>query len=146
MSLSRLFRGITSNCHGDFYCLNCMHSFRTDNALKKHERKCGNNDYCEIVMSNKSNNILKDNHGEKSLRSPIVFYFDLESLLIKQQSCQNNPNKSYTERKAIHEPCGYAMNLVSSIDSIQNVQSFYRGRDCIKRFCRKLKEIGTRLP
>ena len=31
---SKLFRGITSNNHGDFYCLNCLHSFRTDNALK----------------------------------------------------------------------------------------------------------------
>ena len=34
-SLSRLFRGITSNHDGDFYCLNCLHSFRTDNPLKK---------------------------------------------------------------------------------------------------------------
>ena len=36
-SLSTLFRGIKSNHCGDF-CLNCLHSFRTDNALKKHER------------------------------------------------------------------------------------------------------------
>ena len=35
-SLSRLFRGITSNHHGHFYCLNCLHSFRTDNPLKKY--------------------------------------------------------------------------------------------------------------
>ena len=33
-NLSRLFRGITSNHDGDFYCLNCLHSFRTDNAFK----------------------------------------------------------------------------------------------------------------
>ena len=26
-SLSRLFRGITSNNSGDFYCLGCFHSF-----------------------------------------------------------------------------------------------------------------------
>ena len=37
-SLSRLFRGVTSNNNGDFYCLGCLHSFRTGNALKKHER------------------------------------------------------------------------------------------------------------
>ena len=35
-SLSRLFRGITGNNNGDFYCLGCLHSFRTDNALEKH--------------------------------------------------------------------------------------------------------------
>ena len=49
-SISRLFRGITSHRDGDFYCLNCMHSFRTDNALKKHKRLCDNHDYCDIVM------------------------------------------------------------------------------------------------
>ena len=48
--LSRLFRGITSNNNGDFYCLGYLHSFRTDNALKKHDRLCDNNDYCRIVM------------------------------------------------------------------------------------------------
>ena len=29
-----LFRGTTSNNHGDFYCLGCLHSFRTEDALK----------------------------------------------------------------------------------------------------------------
>ena len=33
-SLSILFSGITSTHDGDFYCLNCLDSFRTDNALK----------------------------------------------------------------------------------------------------------------
>ena len=52
-SLSRLFRGITSNHDGDFYCLNCLHSFRTDNALKKYERLCENNNYCSAEMPTK---------------------------------------------------------------------------------------------
>ena len=47
-SLSRLFRGITAHFNGEFYCLGCLHSFRTDNALKRHERLCGNNDYCHV--------------------------------------------------------------------------------------------------
>ena len=42
--LSRLFRGITSNNHGDFYCLGCLHSFRTDNALKNMK------DYAVIII------------------------------------------------------------------------------------------------
>ena len=144
-SLSRLFRGITSNHDGDFYCLNCLHSFRTDNALKKHERLCENNDYCSVEMPTKLNKILKYNHGEKSLKTPFVIYVDLECLLLKQQSYQNNPNESYTERKAIYEPCGYALNLVTPFDSKQNKQSFYRGKDCIKRFFSDLKELGTKI-
>ena len=65
-SLSRLFRGITSNHNGDFYCLNCLHSFRTDNVLKRHERLCDNNDYCSVEMPTQANNTLKYNYGEKS--------------------------------------------------------------------------------
>ena len=31
--LSALFKGITSKHNGDFCCLNCLHSFRTDYKL-----------------------------------------------------------------------------------------------------------------
>ena len=63
-SLSRLFRGKTASNNGDLYCLDCLHSFRTDNALKRHERLCDNNDYCHIEMPTEDNNKLKYNHGE----------------------------------------------------------------------------------
>ena len=33
-SLSRLLRGMTSSRHGDFYCLNCYHSYSTETRLK----------------------------------------------------------------------------------------------------------------
>ena len=85
--MSRLFRGITSNHDGDFYCLNSLHLFRTDNALKMHERLCENNDYCKVEMPTKLNKTLKYNYGVKSLRTPLVIYADLECLLLKKQSC-----------------------------------------------------------
>ena len=125
--------------------MNCLHSFRTDHAHKRHERLCDNNDYCHVEMPTLGNKTLKYNHGEKSLKAPFVIYADLECLLIKQQSCQNNPNESYTERKAMHEPCGYALSLISSFDSKENKQNFYRGKDCIKRFCSNLKELATKI-
>ena len=121
-SLSRLFRGVTSNNHGDFYCLDCLHSFQTDNALKRHERLCDNNDYCHVEMLTKHNKALKYNHGEKPLKVPFVIYADLECLLIKEQSCQNSPKESYTERKAMLKPCGYALSLICSFDSKENKQ------------------------
>ena len=143
--MSKLFRKITSNNHGDFYCLNCLHSFRTDNALKKHERFCENDDYCSVEMPTNLNKIWKYNRGEKSLKTPFLIYADLEYFLLKQKSCQNNPNKCYTKRKAIHEPCGYSLDLVCSFDSKEDKHSFYRGNDCIKKFCSELKELGTKI-
>ena len=36
--LSALLRGITFKHHGDFYCLNCFHSFLTKNKLESHKK------------------------------------------------------------------------------------------------------------
>ena len=45
-SLSRLLYGLTSDHHGDFYCLGCLHSFRTDSVIKS-AKVC---DYCRMDM------------------------------------------------------------------------------------------------
>ena len=37
-SLSALFRGITGNNNGDFYCLNCFQSYTTEHKLKKQKK------------------------------------------------------------------------------------------------------------
>ena len=47
-------------------------------------------------MPTEDNNTLKYNHGEKSLKAPWVIYTDFECLQIKQQSCQNSSEESYT--------------------------------------------------
>ena len=107
-NLSALLSGITSNHDGDFYCLNCFHSYRTKEKLKKHERVCNNHDYCYVEMPIEDNKILKYNHGEKRLKVPFMIPADLECLLEKMHSCQNNPKKSYTEKKAKHTPSGYS--------------------------------------
>ena len=101
--------------------------------------------YYSVEMPTKLNKISKYNHGGKSLKTPFVIYANLESLLLKQQSFKNNINESYTEWKAIHEPCGYSFDLVFSFDSKESKHSFYRGKDCIKRFCSELKELGTKV-
>ena len=92
-SLTALYRGITSNRYGDFCCLNCFHSYRTLNKLKRHERVCNNHDYCRIDMP-KENEKIKYLPGEKSLKAPFIAYVDLECILKKIQYCQNNHKNS----------------------------------------------------
>ena len=102
--LPALLRGKSSNHR--FYCLNCFNSYTTENRLKEHEEICNKRDSCRIEMPKWFEKILKYNPGEKSLKAPFAIYLDLECLLKKEQSCQNNPEKSYTEKKAKHEPSG----------------------------------------
>ena len=44
-SISGLLKEITSKHKGEFYCLNCFHSYTTEKKLKKHERICKYQDF-----------------------------------------------------------------------------------------------------
>ena len=57
----------------------------------------------------------------------------------KLQSSQNNPEKSYTEEKARHEPSGWALYTGCSFDKKENKLNYYRGIACIIKLCKKLK-------
>ena len=45
-----------------------------------------------------------------------MIYADLECLLEKMHSCQNNPEKSYTEKKIQHIPSSYSLFANCSFD------------------------------
>ena len=68
-NLSRLCRGITSSDRRSFYCLYCLHSYKTKKSLVIHERLCNNHDYCDPIMpekgkkDKKKTNIIK-NHNK----------------------------------------------------------------------------------
>ena len=73
-------RGITSKHYGDFYCLNCLHSFRTENKLKSYEEVCKNKDFCGIAILSEKD-ILEFNQYMKPEKMPYVVYADTESLI-----------------------------------------------------------------
>ena len=58
-SLSALLRKVTSNNNGNFYCINCLHSFRTENKLKNYYNLCKNHDYCYVEVLKEDNKISK---------------------------------------------------------------------------------------
>ena len=143
--LSALLTGIKSKHDGDFYCLNCFHSYSTEKKLKKHEKVCYDNDYCYVEIPNEENKILKYNHGEKSIKPPLIIHADLVCLLEKMHSCQNNPEKSYTEKKTMHTSSGYSMFTHCSFDPTKNNLDCYRGKDCMEKFCKDLREHATKI-
>ena len=78
---------------------------------------CNNHDSCQIEVPQSVEKILKYN-PEKSLKAQFAIYLHLECLLQKEQYRENNYNnnnntknleKCYMEKKARHEPSGWAM-------------------------------------
>ena len=49
-------------------------------------------------MSDKDNNKLKYNPGQKCMKVPFIINADLESLLEKMNTCHNDPEKSSTTK------------------------------------------------
>ena len=96
-------------------------------------------------MPDGDNNILESKPGKKSLKHPFMIYADLEYLLLKMNTCNNNPNKSYATAKALHKPSGYSLLTSCSFDKSKNKPTYYREKDCMKRFCDDLKEYVTRI-
>ena len=144
-NLSGVLRGITSNHVGDFYCLNCFHSYRTKNKLESHKKICENRNYCNVEMSNEDNKIIKYNQGEKSIKTPFIIYADLECLLEKISTCYYNPEKSSTTEINKHTPSGYSLFTHCSFDETKNKLDYYRGEDCMKKFCKDLREHATKI-
>ena len=89
-------------------------------------------------MPDEDNKILKYISGEKSLKVPFIIYVDLECLLRKINMCSNNPDKSYTEKKATHRPSGYALVTCGLFEKSKNECKYYRGEDCVKMFFKDL--------
>ena len=144
-SLSALFRGITGDNNGDFYCLNCFQSYTTENKLKRHKKVCENHDYCYEEMPEEDNKILKYNHGEKSMKVPFIIYADLESLLEEMNTCHNNPEKSSATKINKHTASGYSFFTHCSFDTTKNKLDYYRGKNRMKNFCLDLRQHATEI-
>ena len=84
-SISGLLRGITSTHNGDFYCLNCLHSYTTEKKLRNHERICKDRDFCDIKMPDEDNKTLKYISGEKSFKSSFYYLCGLRMFTSKNK-------------------------------------------------------------
>ena len=121
-----LLHGITSKHKGDFYCLNCLHSLRTENKLKSHEKLCKNKNFCGIAMPSEKDRVLEFNQYMKSDKMPYIIYADLESLIRKIDACGNNLEEPSITKIGEHIPCGYSVSTIWGFDLIENKHIFYR--------------------
>ena len=90
-------------------------------------------------MPTKDNNLIKYNQGEKSIKMPFTIYANLECLLEKMSTCQNNPNKSSTTKRNKHTPSDYSIFTHCSFDESKNKINYCRGDDCMRKFWQRFK-------
>ena len=120
---------------GVFYCLNCLHSFKTGNKLKSHEKACKNKDFCGTVMPSEKGNILELNQYMKSGKTPYYIFAGIELLTKKVGRCTNNSEKSSTIKIGECIPCGYSISKIWGFDQIKKNHTLYHGKAYLKKFC-----------
>ena len=116
---------------GDFYCLNCLRSFRTKNKLESHRSVCENKYLCNVIMPSGDTKISEFNQHQKKIE--------------KIDECKNNPENSSTRKLSEHIPYGFSMSRISSFRSIENKHDVYRDKDCMKKFCESIKEHARKI-
>ena len=101
---------ITSDRRKIHICKKCFTHFTKKYLFKKHSRYCNKNETVAVKMPAK-NTILKFQNHFKTLPIPFTIYADFECFTMPVNSCQRNPNKSYTQSYQKHDPSGYALYL-----------------------------------
>ena len=74
-----------------------------------------------MKMPTKKHRILKFKHHFKKLSLPFVIYADFECFTVPVNSCQPNPEKSYTTTYQKHEPSGFCLYLKGLVDNFKPI-------------------------
>ena len=96
-------------------------------------------------MPSEVTKILEFNQYQKSDKAPFIIYADLECIIGKYDGCKNNPENSSTINVSEHIPSGFSTSTISSLRNIENKHDVYRGKDCMKRFFKFLREHAMKL-
>ena len=95
-SLPASLRDVASTHNGDYYCLNCLDSYRTKKKVKEHEEICIKNHYGLNKKPTEKNKYISSTPGKNIFKNPFIIYADLESLLYSISTCDNTKDNYFT--------------------------------------------------
>ena len=149
-NISRLLSSQVSN-HREkhHFCLRCLNPFWCHKSLEKHLEYCRNYEAVKIEMPKKGkNDILKFKNYCNSEKVPFIIYADTESLIKLIQTCEADPEKSYTKKYQKHEPISFSYYIKCFDDNVfEPVLRSYTGEDAMQKFVewleKDVKEIAN---
>jgi len=136
-SLSRLLK--RGHQHKGYVCKKCLWRFISEDGLLIHKPYCY--DKAQRVIMPDENNYYKEfglGDFNKMYYLPFVLYCDFECLLptSPEDSIVNGCDSVHS-----HEPCGYSIQMHSTIPAISKPLILYRGDDACERFMSDILQI-----
>ena len=108
---------VNNHDHKLYFCLNCLNGFDTPEKLENHKEYCGEEEGIKINMP-EPNTFIKFKNLVHSEKAPFAIYADFESLLKPMDTCEPNPNKSYTHKYNKHEPVSFVYYIKSFNENV----------------------------
>ena len=141
-NLSRLLSSQVSKHDGKkYFCMRCLNPFNNQKALDKHEEYCSNHEAVKIIMPKKGTMLRFENY-HRGERVPFVIYGDFESCIKSIDTCDPNPENSYTKQYQKHEPISfyYYIKPFDSEVSLPIKERSYTGKNAAQVFLKYLEE------
>ena len=140
-SLSRLLGSRNSkHAHKQYFCLNCLQGFRSEESRDKHCNYCKDNKAVRIEMP-KRRSFIEFHDGQNQFKVPFMTYADFEAILRPVHGPPSpDSNKPYTKKVHRHIPSGFCIYSKFAYGEVKDPLKLYRGKDCVQVFCDYIKK------
>ena len=117
-NLSALLASQVNNHKGKLYfCLNCLNGYDEPEKLEQHKEYCNESESIKINMPS-PDTYIKFKNFLYSERAPFAVYADFESIVKPLDTCEPDPNKSYTKKYQKHKPVSFVYYIKSFNESV----------------------------
>ena len=100
-----------------YFCLNCLNGYDEPEKLEKHKEYCSEEESIKINMPS-PDTYIKFKNFLYSERAPFAIYADFESIVKPLDTCEPDPNKSYTLKYQKHEPVSFVYYIKSFNENV----------------------------
>ena len=117
-NMSRLLSSQSSTDeHTLHYCPRCLNHFTTQEKLATHKEYCSAHEAVKIEMPEKGTTLKFKNYN-RSMRVPFIVYADFESFIKPIDTCEPNPENSYTKQYQKHTPSSFSYYIKCFDDEV----------------------------
>ena len=108
---------VNKHNHKLYFCLNCLNGYDDPEKLEKHKEYCSEEESIKITMP-PPDTYLNFKNFLYSERAPFAIYADFESIVKPLNTCEPDPNKSYTLKYQKHEPVSFVYYIKSFNENV----------------------------
>ena len=124
----------------EYFCLNCLNPFPSEKSLNKHKEYCNEHKDVKIKLSEEGTMLKFKNHDRRE-KVPFIVFADFECNIKPIQSCETNPQSSYTKQYQKHEPSSFCYYIKCFDDEVYDPKLVsYMGENAAQKFVEMLAE------